>query len=108
MNDIKILEHKTFLLEKCMLLRRKFRLERTDESLQQLKDAENERHRFYYKHNKETEKERTTKWHKEQSKIIVNCEICNIQIKKPSLNQHIKTKKHIANNSKLNDTKPPV
>ena len=46
MNVIEILEHKNSLLEKCILLRRKFRLERTDESLQPLKDAENERHRF--------------------------------------------------------------
>ena len=58
MNDIEILEHKNSLLEKCILLRRRFRIERTDEALQDLRDAENERHRFYYKHNKQTEMER--------------------------------------------------
>ena len=66
MNDIEILEHKNSLLEKCILLRRRFRIERTDEALQELRDAENERHRFYYKHNKQTEKERMARW---QNKI---------------------------------------
>ena len=108
MNDIEILEHKKSLLEKCILLRRKFRVERTEESLQQLRDAENERYRFYYKHNKERENERSTKYHKEQSKIIVTCEVCNVQFQKVYLTQHTKTKKHIANLSKLNDTKPTV
>ena len=41
-----ILGHKTSLLAKCILLRRNFRVKRTDEALQQLREAENERYRF--------------------------------------------------------------
>ena len=108
MNDIEILEHKNSLLEKCILLRRRFRIERTDEALQELRDAENERHRFYYKHNKQTEKERMARWQKEQNKIILTCEACNIQFRKLYLTQHTKTKKHIGNLSNLNDKNPSV
>lgn len=44
------------LLDKCIMLRRKFRQERTDEALEELRQAENERHRFYYKYNTQAEK----------------------------------------------------
>ena len=90
-------------LNKCIETRHKFRVERTDEALKELKEAEAERYRQYYKENRKGENERTTKWHKEQSKITVTCEICNIQLKKSGLQKHLQTLKH-RNNLELQIT----
>ena len=43
MNETDIREHQASLLTKCISLRRNFRVKRTDEALQQLREAENER-----------------------------------------------------------------
>jgi len=82
MNETDIREHQASLLTKCISLRRNFRVKRTDEALQQLREAENERYRFHYLHNTEAEKERTTKWHTEHSEITVTCEVCNSKVTK--------------------------
>ena len=45
-------------LNKCMEKRHKFRVERTDEALKELKEAEAERYRQYYKENRKGENDR--------------------------------------------------
>ena len=41
MNETDILEHQTSLVTKCISLHKNFRVKRTDEALQQLREAEN-------------------------------------------------------------------
>ena len=92
-----LLKQEKIIQAKCVELRRKVKLQRTDDAYEELRQTENERYRIYYKYSSKYEKERVAKWLKEQSKISVTCEICNIQLKKPSLPDHRKSKKHLEN-----------
>ena len=53
---------------------------------------------------KQAERERARQWYTERSKIIVKCKICNVEMKKPNMKNHLHTKKHISNiQNKEND-----
>ena len=70
---------------------------RTEEAHEALKQAESERAKQKYKEHTKEETKRTTEWRKEQSKIIVKCEHCNIELKRPSIRAHLKATKHLIN-----------
>ena len=93
----KILKQERECAERCIELRKQFRLLRTDEALEELRQAENERHRIYYQYATENEKKRVAKWLKEHSKDRIKCEVCNCEVNRLNLSKHNKTNKHTTN-----------
>ena len=73
----------------CVTKSRELRLSywrtKAPEDLEAFKQAERERYIQHYKENKEEGNQRTKVWKQKQSKIIVKCEICGVEIKKPCL-----------------------
>ena len=61
---------------------------KTPEALESFKQAERERYKQHYKENPEKERQRVKEWHQKQNKIFDKCEICGVEMKKPSMKQH--------------------
>ena len=85
------------LLDKCYKTRINLIKNPSPEAKEEYKQAERERHRQIYKENTEAENQRKKIWGSQD----IKCDICNVKLKRASLNGHLKSKIHI---SKIQNT----
>ena len=86
------------LLDKCYKSHINLIKNPTLEAKEEFKQAERERHRQIYKENTEAEKQRTKLWGSQE----VECNVCNVKLKRASLRLHLKSKIHTSKVEKIN------